>query len=206
MFRFWCQRNCKSFEGVPVPRCFRSVGPLPVSTCYAIHSNVTSILFRDTLNVTYLQTSRDLRRVHAVSAPQLRAQKPPKWLQLWRIKSCEQGLNIQTGKLQSGQRLKWCWSRLCRHPLTRFSRIKAWNQVNKTISGNLVSMHQDRNVELAAVESGLLTVAGCLLVAIKTRLRRGVVVVLCSTQSMICNNVNYIALYSDTPGCTSCNR
>ena len=73
-------------------------------------------------------------------------------------------------------------------------------------SGNLVSMHQTRNVELAAVESGLLTVAGCLLVAIKTRLRRGVVVVLCSTQSMICNNVNYIALSSDTPGCTSCNR
>ena len=77
MFRFWCQRNCKSFEGVPVPRCFRSVGPLPVSTCYAIHSNVTSILFRDTLNVTYLQTSRDFRRVHAVSAPSCERKNRP---------------------------------------------------------------------------------------------------------------------------------
>ena len=67
-------------------------------------------------------------------------------------------------------------------------------------------MHQERNVELAGVESGLLTVAGCLLVAIKTRLRMGVVVVTCSTKSMIVYNVNYTALSSDTPGCTSCNR
>ena len=48
---------------------FSKLVPSPVLTCYAIHSNATSIPFRDTVNVTYLHTFRDLKRVQAGALP-----------------------------------------------------------------------------------------------------------------------------------------
>ena len=71
---------------------FSKLVPSPVLTCYAIHSNATSIPFRDTLNVTYLQTFRDLKRVHAGEHSCEHKNCPhhlrlAKWLQLWHIKS-----------------------------------------------------------------------------------------------------------------------
>ena len=157
---------------------------------HLFHS-VTRLMWRI---CTHFETSREFKPALSrqlwthKNCPHHHHLRPAKWLQIWHIKSRKEvfgefkqafqnWVSVSEGKDDNDEHNTAAKSAAALAKVVH--GVKAWNEVNKTTSGNLVSMRRlcRGGISAAAEPGGLLAVAACLQPTIKTRLDEGVTLV-----------------------------
>ena len=157
---------------------------------HLFHS-VTRLMWRI---CTHFETSREFKPALSrqlwthKNCPHHHHLRPAKWLQIWHIKSRKEvfgefkqafqnWVSESEGKDDNDEHNTAAKSAAALAKVVH--GIKAWNEVNKATSGNLVSMRRlcRGEISAAAEPGGLLAVAACLQPTIKTRLDGGVTLV-----------------------------